>query len=460
MTRIISIINFTLATLLLALCGTAWLFLHSPDEFPQITPKLPHTQLPKNLFTQPDMAYQAISEGPFAVNWTPPSMQLPDLREEILYYGKNGRPDISPGDELITITLKSSLETKTVHPGQKIYLVYRHGYHFAPGAKPTSLWIDLCSKKYEDLLAVHVHMVNENRQLVKTPEECAEFEVNAKEFSRTQATNWELGGCRVDTTLLVRQRARWLGPDLFLDMHGGDEFLWAKDKQRIDFMADVPYACFVQEGDFLIWKEGKWAVAQGQSTVGYPLLIVKKMDDKLMAFELWDVDGRSKATLHLIRTKEASFLPNLAEEFKFVGAKTWSQFVVESRQDRMIIKPNDWLVLSEGCWKKIASSQEVDDYVNLKLTGPLFILDKMKKQNGVQVLIGHLFNASRTEVIEVELPAQPCSLAYKPLGTPNSLKTGASGQEKETRDISSHLADKAHKLSREMYKNLRGDSHE
>lgn len=454
MTRLLFLINLLLIGLLAVFSTLAsFLYIQPTGEAPLIIPKVPKTELPKNSFSQPDMAYLAIADGPFATKWSAPKMQLPDLREELIYYGKNCRPDIQSEQGQIHVALKSSGESKVAAMGRKIYVNYNKGYHFTHNNHPSALWIEFSSSNLGDAVLAQVKMLDEKGQLIETPGDCAEFSIAAKELNKQPNNNWEIGGCRVDTTLLVRQRARWLGPDLFFEKHGGEEYGWTKGKERIDFMGDSIYSCFVSVGDYLIWKDGVWQQArQGQKSSSYPLLAVKKIDDKLMTLELWDVEGKSKSALHLVRTKEASYFPDINQEFKFVGAKTWSQFVLESRNGRMIIKPHDWLIQQEGgVWKKISTSAEVDDYVTHRMAGPLFILEKMIKKEGKQVLVGHLFNASRTEIQEISLPAEQISLSSRPSILP------IPSQEVDLQHISQQLDDKAHRLTRGIYKNLSGE---
>ncbi len=434
----------------LALMGTALVLIlllssQSINNLPLAPASQEKTQLPKNPFAQAAEAYEKIGEGPFKLKWAPPQMQLPDLRKELLYTGKNERPDIAKGKQLFHLLLRSSGELQTVRMGEKVFLVYQGGfvsttssnakrmadrplwnepqhqnskgtYAFSPGNQPTPLWIELRPLN-EETLEVEVGMLDEKGTFVSSPEECLSFPL-VKGDSRFQQTPWEVGGHRVDTTLLVRQKARWVGPDLFLEKHGGEDYATVIGRQRIDFIEeDTPYACFVKAGDFLIWEDNRWQVADDSNeTVGAPLLVVKKIDEKVMSFELWDCEGKSKLMLSLIRMRDYDPFPEITQEFKFVGAKTWAQFIVECRSQRFILKPHDWLILTREGWHKINSPDEVDDFVNQKLTGPLFILDKMTKQNGRQVLLGHLFNATRTEIKEVELPAaqSPLANAYAP----------------------------------------------
>lgn len=418
------------------------IFLFPSSEEPLILPSysLQKGELPKNPFAQPEEAYREIGERAFALAWSPPEMQLPDLKGELVFYGMNLRPDIVEGQQCFHLALRGTDEVKTVREGEKIFLVYkgnysqnfleqRHlresstsfgnrplwgelplakgGYEFSPGNQPTPLWVELKAFSPQSL-QIRASMLDEKGALIRSPDELAAFTLQAQEFPKGQLSSWELGGCRVDTTLLVRQKARWIGPDRFLELHGGAEFEHALGKERIDFLeGELPYSCFVKANDRLVWKQSRWEeVQKGENTLGLPLLVVKKLDEKIMSFELWDSVGKGKTLLNLVRLRDHGGVPNISQEFKFVGAKTWAQFIVESRTGgRLNLKPHDWLVLTQEGWKKLDSTEEVDDYVEQRIVGPLFILDKLTKQNGRQVLVGHLFNTSRTEVEEVELAA-------------------------------------------------------
>ncbi len=427
--------------LVIALISSGTLFLmRSPEEntLPEFPQRTTLSELPKSPFAMCEETN--VDEGPLALTWVPPLMQLPDLREELLFFGQNGRPDASQGRAAFHIGLQSSGETRSIRENERIYLVYeghygshlidklparepiavsarplwgevstveKGNYFFSPDNQPTPLWIETHATE-EDALSVIVNMLDEKGALVKAPEACRQISLTEREFPKSQLAGWELGGYRVDSTLLVRQKARWIGSDRFLEMHGGDEFAHIAGMERIDFLdAENHYSCFIGPNNFLIWKDNRWMTPlPGEETEGFPLLSIRKIDEKILSLELWDPEGRAKTVLSLIRARDLNKTPNLAQEFKFVGAKTWAQFIVECRNGgRLTLKPNDWLVLTQEGWKKLDSADEIDKYVDGKLTGPLFILDKMTKQNGRQVLVGHLFNSSRTEVEAVELEA-------------------------------------------------------
>lgn len=432
--RWLSYFNLTLSVTILGVCG---LIFFLPSQHEEVyTPSFTQNakkELPKSPFALSEESYQDIGEGPFALNWVPPQMQLPDLRSEIIFGGKNLRPDFQKAS--FYLTLKGSQESCTIQEGERIYLVYQGNfsketpsnnqfvanqqlwgdvssskgtYIFSPVGQTTPLWIEMRSLN-EQTAEVKVNLVDEKGMIVSSPSELHTFIVQAQGGTKTHSLGWDLGGTKVDSSLLLRQKARWVGLDRFLELHGGEEFSFAVGRERIDFLeGENPYSCFVKENDFLVWNENRWEVVQKGSRItrGLPLLVVKKIDEKIISFELWDPEGKGKLNLNLIRSKDNNGMPNMADEFKFVGAKTWAQFIVEcKRSGRLTLKPHDWLVLTQEGWKKLDSPEDIDDYVTQKIAGPLFVLDKMTKQNGRQILLGHLFNLTRTEVKEVELTA-------------------------------------------------------
>lgn len=436
--RWIGVANFLLLSLLVvATC--LFLISFKQEEIPVFVPRVEPKELPKSPFASYDEFFPEISNSLLALKWVPPQMQLPDLRQELLFCGKNARPDSLASKASFYFSLKTAQERALIREGERSYLIYqgiclpkgqrklsqeahvgdseplwgeatsaaveeKNPYVFSPGNQPTPLWFetkDLGNQTVE----VRVSMLDEKGALVTTPAELRSFHLQLQESSKGPSQGWELGGQRVDATLLVRQKARWIGHDLFLEMHGGEEFAHATGKERVDFgEGSNLYSCFVSLGDFLVWKEGRWQLAENGETQLLPLMVVKKIEEKILTFELWDPEGKGKILLSLVHIRDHSPMPDLAQEFKFVGAKTWAQFIVECRPGlRMTLKPHDWLVLTQEGWVKLDNSAQVDAYVEQRLAGPLFILEKMAKVNGRQVLIGQLFNAARTEMEAVEL---------------------------------------------------------
>lgn len=378
------------------------------------------TTLPKNSFQKDEKAYAAFGEGVFALTYVAPRMHLPDLKSHLTYFGQNGRPDVKMESPLLHFSLEGSKDIVSAKPKEKLFLQYQGGdgmgkYAFSPGNQETSLWIIPGAQDTE--ATISVGMIDERGNEVSSPNDLAKFQLPEKELARTLQSGWELGKWRVDGTLLARQRARWMGQDKFLERHGGDEYKDRAGKSRIDFgEKDEVYSVYVDAGDILVWKDGHFENAEpSKETQKYPILVVKKVDERLMNLELWDVEGKKKLALNLLKSME-TWLPNdIQQEFKFIGARTKSQYVFEVENEKMLLSPHDWLIMTEEGWKKLTTAEEIDEYVDRRMTGTLFVFDGIERRDDQQVMKGLLYNPARTLVQDIELPVQKEGLVYQPL---------------------------------------------
>lgn len=372
-------------------------------------------RLPRGQFEWPDAAYAEAAIALLPLKQAPPEMQIPDLKTHLIYYGKNGRPDADVERTQLHFSLNGSKEVASIYPGDRLYLLHerKNGmgrYIFSPENAKTSLWIEPMPIGQE--AQIQVTLENDRGERIEEPEAHQQFRLPEKEFVRHIGNQWEIGGGRVDGTLLVRQKARWFGQDRFLEHHGGEEYAHCIGRQRIDFGEnDALYSVFVQVGDCLRWEENRWqVVSPGADSMGRPLLVVKKIEDRLMMFELWDVEGKGKVVLNLLRSVEGWPMQNgqgVQQLFKFLGAKTKSQCVFEVNRERMVLRPSDWLLCTPKGWKRIATSDEVDQYLSRKWLGTLFVFEGIGRQDERQVMKGTLYSPARHEHYSVCLPLQP-----------------------------------------------------
>lgn len=369
--------------------------------------------LPKNTFSQKIEAYTAIKDPVFNLQFAPPKMRLPDLKSLLVYYGKNGRPDANDESIKLHFTFNGQKSVQSVATGEKVYLTIDKKtspckYNFSPNNEETNLWFE--AKPDSQGASLCVFMKDENNEIVQEPSNFALFQLPEKEFVRfASGQTWEIGKWRVDGTLLARQKARWMGVDLFLEKHGGEEFLNMLGKQRVNFEeGEESYSVFIKAGDCLVWEGNRWSVKPpGSESLGHPLMCVKKVDERIMTFELWDIEGKGKIMLNLIRHHDSNPVQHLAQEFKFVGARTKTQCVFQVNNSRMIVKPNDWLLLTDSGWKKLNSLEDIDDYVNSRITGTLFVLEDIIKKDEKSHLVGTVFNPTRTDMQTIEIAMQP-----------------------------------------------------
>ena len=411
-------VNAALGVLIIILMIFAAVYLIArPGQILTNTEAAAKRTLPKRAFAQQKEAYDAINHSLFSLKYSPMTMQLPDLRKHLIYYGKNDRPDAKDGRPLFHFSFNGNKTITSASAGEKMYVLYDRNttppqYVFSPGNAETPLWIQATTNDREAV--IKVSMKNDQGQIIQEPWSHAEFILPQKDYVRTGIA-WEIGKWRIDGSLLARQKARWYGMDQFLEKHGGEEFSQDIHKQRIDFgEGDEIYSTFIGMDDGLIWVNDKWKVVKpGVDSLGYPLLVIKKIEDRLMQLEIWDVDGQSKIPLNLLKSTEPWAPQNVLHNFKFLGSRTRSQFVFEVNKERMLLSPKDWLIQTTTGWKKISTPEEVDDYVNRKLIGILFVFDGIERKGDQQFIMGTLYNSSRSDSKPVEIPITPTPIGRR-----------------------------------------------
>ncbi len=405
-------INYVIAGIAigLVLIGCIYLLLRPSEIIVSDIPP-PKTALPKSSFAHSKEVYNAIGEPLITLQFAPMSMQLPDLKRHLVYYGKNGRPDAIADKTLLHFAFSNNKSISSVIPGERLYILFDRKlsppqYVFSPNNTESSLWMEARSEGVEAL--VKVTMKGENGEVIHNPEACANFSLPEKETVRTGGATWEIGKNKVDATLLARQKARWYGPDVFLEKHGGEEYADRIGKQRIDFGdIDDVYSIYAGLNDVIVWVDDQWKVVHpGRESLGKPMLIIKKIEERLMNLELWDPEGKGKITLNLLKSSEPQPSVNISQKFKFVGSRTRTQFVFEIDGERMLLSPYDWLLMTKQGWVKLQTPDEIDDYVERRTIGSLFVFDSVERQDDHLSLQGTLFNTCRTDMQAVEIPLQ------------------------------------------------------
>lgn len=342
-----------------------------------------------------------------------PEIQLPDLRRHLLYLGRNQRPDVEASQSVLHLGLRGKEETSSLSPGEKLFLMYQRdeegkgAYGFSPNNRRTGLWVEGELPSPTSLeVEVRVGMEDLSGNPVKEPSEFLQFTLKPSPSGKGGGAKWKLDQWRVDASLLARLKARWYGRDRFMREHGGEEFRFTEGKERIDFGSGTEgYAVYLSEGEGVIWKEGRWHPALlGEESRSFPLLLLERVNGKLMHWALWDSTGRSKTQLNLIRARVGKLNQRLFSKWRFLGAKTRTQAILEIDGQRTVIQVHDWVLHTREGWQVLDSLEEIDRYVSRQLKGELFVYDGIVRSEGHQVLTGHIFDTARHTMMRVELP--------------------------------------------------------
>lgn len=402
--RWVTVAQFTFV----ALCMGTALWLSAGEERGQKSDPLPPPSLPCCAFSPPSGDYEVIGAPLLHLKRAPLSVRLPDLKRHLIYFGRNGRPDADPVKSQLHFAFNGNKGVAAVLPQQRLYLTYDKKltppqYIFSPNNSPTSLWIEAHAEGNQAV--VRVGGTDKKGKLLTEPKANALFTLAEKEYGRMSPGQWELEGQRVDGTLLVRQKARWYGRDLFIDEHGGDEYSHLQGKQRIDFgEGENSYSIFIGSDDVMVWKKGRWYVVKpGEESKGLPLALIKKTEERLLTLEMWDAEGKTKIMLNLLKATEAFPSQLIPQTFKYIGPRTRQQFIFEVQRERMLLSPNDWLLYTDGKWRKLTRPEEIDDYVDRHLKGMLLIFEGMDKREGSPAMIAKMFNSARNEEQNLEV---------------------------------------------------------
>nr|CRI44054.1 Uncharacterized protein BN1224_H12_EU_00010 [Chlamydia pneumoniae]CRI51992.1 Uncharacterized protein BN1224_UZG1_B_01410 [Chlamydia pneumoniae] len=352
---------------------------------------------------------ESLLGGACALNFPDLEERLPDLRKELLFLGSNDRPDACGGK--FSLQLASSKECYIAALKERVYLNVTNSsrgpvYSFSPKGVPTELWIECFSVSVDGRVEVKVRLQGLHKELISKPRDCETLFLNPP---ANKLDCWEIAGFRVDASFPVKQKIRRIGVDKFLLMHGGAEYADKATKERVDFVSsdEENYSRYLAVGDVLLWDGNCWQTCgefQGASSRA-PLFEVKRIDDKVMIADLWNVGGTQRQTISLVKGVPSPIEINeVIREIEFTGMRSWSKPIVLVGGQRLILSPDDWILRTAKGWEKLSRADQIQDYVTGKVTGPLLVFEKLEKDLRGFVLRGHMFNAQRTLVETISLP--------------------------------------------------------
>ncbi|MDB6081499.1 MAG: hypothetical protein JWO53_771 [Chlamydiia bacterium] len=376
---------------------------------PPVPPKNSTPEIPFAFKCSPE-AYNAIGEPFLYLTKGIFTSKLPDLRPLLVSYGINCRPDSSKEKAQLLIGIRGQLPPASVKLEEKVYLKHdpRPGVHrwgFSENNTPTAIWIEAEVK--DNQIVVRLKMKDSQGKIIKEPHELSNFALPEIPLPQNgvYAFNWQVGADKVDATLLTRQKAKWFGQDLFLQNYGGDEFTFARGRERIEFGEGASqHVIFAKEGDIFVYTNDMWqSVEAGPESHGKPLLQVKKVSEQSISFILWDPEGKHKVPLELFRTPEQPLNPN-SFAIKLLGARTRQDWIAEIAGKRTLLRTDDWLLWNAGKCERLLSNQQINEYLSGQLRGELIILEGTEKINNELCLIGYRFNEYRTKFTPICIP--------------------------------------------------------
>lgn len=334
------------------------------------------------------------------------TLEVPDLRQLLLYCGSSQRPD-SKDRIFLQFAFRTTMQPISIAQGEKIYLRSdaKSRIAFSEGNSPTSLWF--IAKKVGNEAIIELFLSDQNGTIITTPLQAHNFSLPEVALPTTQrVVYWNTPDGTALGTLFRSTPATWYGRDLFLQEYGGEQFAHAKDRERIEFTdGSESYSCYVGVGDCLALIDGRWTeVVPGEESLKHALLQVRTCDAQSLLFDFWDEDGKNRASITLQKSPTPPF-SDADLKMRIVGAKARKKWITEINNKRELIREDDWLLFVDSKWQKLATIDALDAYVMGQNRGNLLVFEGIQKIEGKSFLVGKLFNEMRNQYISISIPS-------------------------------------------------------
>ena len=348
--------------------------------------------------SSPRFDYSKIGEGALALKSEIQNFPFPNLSGEVLFLGKNTRPDATFYDVSLHMGLKGCDKTLTVAPGQKLYLSYVE-QHLYFAKETTPLWIKpYLNEKGEAWLEMGLRLASESGEVLLDEIRAFEIESSLKrDLARTVKDSLLTEG------LEEMKKAKWWAPDRLFEAYGGEDYGKLVGMERLAFeQQEGPYFLYVKEGDSFIWKDGRWQVSR--VTNQYPMARLTVASPYKMEWELWDKTGLEWVNVVHSREKVEGIPFRVEEIFTRMRQRTTSRISCRVDNKAAILKKGDWLIHLPTGWHVLKSLNEVETILNFKVKGELFVFDGLEKVEGKPIFCGTLFDQMRSQMQRVRLP--------------------------------------------------------
>ncbi len=360
--------------------------------------------------------YEAIGSGAMALRPRHALGWVSRLAEELALIAYNSRPDIDAGEAKILISLKNGKQELTLSNGRTLYLKEsEQGKGLNSSETATGLWVKPL------LLENGAVLVEAGRKLVSkegsSGEEKGQFIIAQQGGvpARYNPTQQEFAK--------EIKSARSFSQDLLIQKYGGREYAAWKDKAVLELTnGSKTYALFVSAGDYLLYNDGEWRIAAYEElSSALPVAYVKAANGKALEINVWDETGFYPVQIKVEMERQARLQLKAESMPSRIRLRSGTQVSCALGKRRVILKQGDWLLKTSSGWRNLRKVEEIEQYLNHRLKGELFVFDAIEKEQGRSVMKGHIFDETRTQAqpfslpIDAEKPKAKTSRKRKPI---------------------------------------------
>jgi hypothetical protein len=309
-----------------------------------------------------------------------PGLSIPDLHGEMTFSFDPPRPDGVVDGKRLLVRMKHSGESKRVTLPCRLDLEFQGDrLSFAKGE--SLFWMELS--------AVSGQIVGKGfiTTLDGTKIDAGSFIVSGQDCPIQGAQEFVEG-----SPFRLLAEARWWGRDQFRPSGESGERLEIGASELLE----------LQDGDWLIWKEGRWQKSE-KPEKDLPIAHIQSSLSKTLTLEGWGSEGHTRIALG--SAVGPVFKMKGEDLFGSIRIRSEKQISCMLEKQCMVLKTGDWVLKTGGRWKILRKKDERDAFLNGKLFGELFILEQISQKQGQKMIQGRLFNPGRTQVVSIEMPA-------------------------------------------------------
>lgn len=334
------------------------------------------------------LSYVAIGEGPLKLKCAAFCPLVMKLKEEVMILAQNTRPDVNQNQVELLVQLKTANEKQITLSGALLYLKEENDQlHFS--SSPTDFWIRPLFVE-DGGLRLEAEKMGEKTHWVAHASEELGKKIREKLLEKEVLSFTD-----------VLKNAKFWGLDALVQHYAGKEHQELIGKYKL-IVGD--HAFFVSEGDLLVWQDGAWLLTK-QGIPLEPLAQVRAVSSKGIELDVWDGSGFQMLQVKLNSNTSSKLLHSQNDQMPTaIRLRTSSQVACTLGKRRLILKEGDWLIKTKTGWRKLKSSNEIDDCLFHKIKGDLFIFDRLEKLPGKTLLHAHLFDEMRTQVQTLTIP--------------------------------------------------------
>jgi hypothetical protein len=341
----------------------------------------------------------------FNLKEVPIAFTLPRVEPEMTFSFDPPRPDRSNRSGNLFVRFKQSAQSKRVTLPCRIDLQFNGSLlaFFTPDPSKFQT-LDQVQGNQESLFWLELTSVPEEKiEGVVWLEAASGEKIKAETFIISPQASPFQGASEFaeESPFRILGEARWMGHDVFAEKYGGKQTL------RIAMGGqENPQILDLREKEWIIWHDGSWlkgTLDEKPEAVAR----VESVDSKALIFEGWN--GETHVRLSLPFSNPSPFKTSVKEVFNSIRVRSEKQISCMMEKQCLILRVGDWVMKNNGRWKVLRKKEEKDAYQSGKIGGELFVFEKIELKQGQKLISGFLFNAEKTQLVPIDLPAKNLS---------------------------------------------------